>query len=183
MKSLLVLTLIAIIVIFAIVIWYIATMNDLRRTEIKVGEALSDIDVALTKRHDVLLKMLDISKNYTKYEREVMLETIRLRSGMSIQERNQTMETLDQANRFINAVAENYPDLKSSENFKQLQITVMDVEEHLQAARRLYNGNVSIFNQKIVSYPSSIVAKNIHMAQKEFLASDESKRQDVKMDF
>lgn len=174
---------IVIIVLFAIVIWYIATMNDLRRTEIKVGESLSDIDVALTKRHDVLLKMLDISKNYAKYEKEVMLETIRLRSGMSMNERNKTMDALDQANRFINAVAENYPQLKSSENFKQLQISVMDVEEHLQAARRLYNGNVSILNQKIVSFPSSIVASNINMVQKEFLATEDTKRQDVKMDF
>lgn len=183
MNGLFVLIIIVIIVIFTIVIWYIATMNDLRRTEIKVGEALSDIDVALIKRHDVLLKMLDISKNYAKYEKEVMLETIRLRSGMSMKERNQTMDTLDQANHFINAVAENYPELKSSENFKQLQISVMDAEEHLQAARRLYNGNVSLFNQKIVSFPSSIVANNIHMVQKEFLASDESIRQDIKMDF
>lgn len=183
MDGLLVLIILVIVVIIAIVLWYIATLNDLRCTDIKVDEALSDIDVALTKRHDVLMKMLDISKSYAKYEKETMLETIRLRSNMSMGERNQAMEVLDQANHFIHAVAESYPELKSSENFKQMQISIMDVEEHLQAARRLYNGNISRLNQKIVSFPSSIVANRIHMVQKEFLEADEAHRQDVKMDF
>ncbi|MDF2485316.1 MAG: LemA family protein, partial [Herbinix sp.] len=62
-----------------------------------------------------------------------------------------------------------------------LQLSVMDVEEHLQAARRLYNGNVSNLNQKIVSFPSSIVANRLHIAQIEFLEAEEEKRQDIKM--
>ncbi|HWT76176.1 MAG TPA: LemA family protein [Mobilitalea sp.] len=182
MNVLLIMIIAGIFFVLIISLWYIATMNDLRRTEIKVEEALSDVDVALIKRHDVMLKMFDISRSYAKYEKEVMIETIRLRSGMSMNERNQAIDALDQANRFINAVAENYPQLRSSENFKQMQISVMDVEEHLQAARRLYNGNISRLNQKIVSFPSSIVASNINMTQKEFLAADEATRQDVKME-
>jgi LemA protein len=172
---------VAVVVIATIFIWYVATMNSLRRTEIKVQESLSDIDVALMKRHDVLMKMLDISKSFAQFEKDTMLETIRLRSGMSINERNQATEAMDHASHILQAVAENYPELRSNENFKQLQLSVMDVEEHLQAARRLYNGNVSNLNQKIVSFPSSIVANRLHITQIEFLEAEAEKRQDIKM--
>lgn len=170
------------VIVAAVVIWYITTMNGLRRAEVKIDEALSDIDVALIKRHDVLVKMLDISKSYAKYEKETLFETIKLRSGMNMTDRSQAINEMDQANRFINAVAESYPELKSSENFRQLQLAVMDVEEHLQAARRLYNGNISYLNQRIVSFPSSIVANNINIGRREFLEANDTLRQDVKME-
>lgn len=174
--------LIALLVLFIIIIWYVITMNGLRLSQIKINEALSDIDVALMKRHDVLVKMLDVTKAYAKYEKETILETIRLRSGMSMSERTKGINEMEQANHFINAVAENYPELRSGENYKQLMISIMDVEEHLQAARRLYNGNISTLNQKIVTFPSSIVANQLNISQQDFLELEESKRQDVKMD-
>ena len=182
MNSLILIVLPIILIITVLVLWYIATMNDLRRTEIKVAEALSDIDVALMKRHDVLLKMLDISKGFAVFEKETMLETIRMRSGMTMTERNQASDAMDQASHFIQAVAENYPQLKSNENYKQLQLSVMDTEEHLQAARRLYNGNVSRLNQKIVSFPSSIVASAIRIEAADFIEATEEMRQDIKME-
>ncbi len=165
-----------------IILWYISTMNGLRRSQIKISEALSDIDVALIKRHDVLIKMLEITKAYAKYEKETILETIHLRSGMSSSQRSAALNEMDQASHFFNAIAENYPALRSSENYKQLQISIMDVEEHLQAARRLYNGNVSYLNQKIVSFPSSIVAKQLNISPENFLEAEAGKKQDIKMD-
>ena len=170
-------------VIAIIILWYITTMNGLRRSQIKVSEALSDIDVALIKRHDVLIKMLEITKAYAKYEKETILETIHLRSGMSNSQRLTALNEMDQASHFFNAIAENYPELRSSENYKQLQISIMDVEEHLQAARRLYNGNVSYLNQKIVSFPSSIVAKQLNILPENFLEAEAGKKQDIKMNF
>lgn len=175
--------LLPIALIFIIFIWYISTMNSLRRAEVKIDEALSAIDVALVKRYDVLTKMLDICKNYIKYEKETILETIKLRSGMSMEDRKSVNKDLDQANNFINAVAENYPELKSSENFRQLQVSVMEVEEHLQAARRLYNSNVSYLNQRIVSFPSSIVASSLSLRSRLFFEAEDSKKQDVDMGF
>lgn len=169
--------------ILIIGIWYISTMNNLRRSEVKIDEALSDIDVALIKRYDVLTKMYDICKGYMKYEKDTIFETIELRSGMNMKDRKATVNDLDQASNYINVVAENYPELRSSENFKQLQVSVMDVEEHLQAARRLYNSNVSYLNQRVVSFPSSIVARNSGMSSHEFFEMEDNKRQDVKMDF
>ena len=82
----------------------------------------------------------------------------------------------------IRALAENYPDLKASANYNTLQKAIADVEEHLQASRRFYNANVSSFNQKIASFPTSLVAGMKGLRQESFFAADEHKRQDVKMD-
>ena len=82
----------------------------------------------------------------------------------------------------INALAENYPDLKASENYKTLQKAIADVEEHLQASRRLYNANVSSYNQKIVTFPSSVIASSKGLTKKEFFLAEEKKREDVKID-
>jgi LemA protein len=90
---------------------------------------------------------------------------------------------MDDMFRQLNILVENYPDLKASENFKQLQHAILDVEEHLQAARRLYNGNVTIFNNLLVSFPSSVVANSMGKMKKEFFEAEASKRADVKMEF
>ena len=90
---------------------------------------------------------------------------------------------LEQLTKDINILAENYPELKSSNNFMELQKTIADVEEHLQAARRLYNANVNTYNTKLVVFPSSIVANNMHAVKKPFFEAEEAKRHDVKMSF
>ena len=171
-----------ILVILIIVVWYISTSNKLNRAVVKIDEALSGIDVALTKRYDVLTKMIDVVKSYAKHEKETLFEVIKLRKDMSIKERNDANRAMDENFRKINVVAESYPELKSSENYKTLQQSIADVEEHLQAARRLYNANVSAYNQKIVTFPSSIVANSKGFNKKEFFEIEDSKRKDIKMD-
>lgn len=175
--------LVAVVVIILIfVIWYISTSNKLNRSVVKIDEALSGIDVALTKRYDVLTKMIDVVKSYAKHEKETLFEVIKLRKDMSIKERNDANRTMDENFRKINVVAENYPELKSSENYKTLQQSIADVEEHLQAARRLYNSNVSLYNQLLVSFPTSTIAKNKGMTKRDFFEADEVKKEDVKID-
>lgn len=170
-----------VVVILIIVIWYISTSNKLNRAVVKIDESLSGIDVALTKRYDVLTKMIDVVKSYAKHEKETIFEVIKLRKDMSIKERNDANHAMDENFKKISVVAENYPELKSSENYKTLQQSIADVEEHLQAARRLYNSNVSLYNQLLVSFPTSSIAKNKGMIKKEFFEADEVKREDVKM--
>ena len=149
---------------------------------VKIDESLSGIDVALTKRYDVLTKMMDVVKAYAKHEKETLFEVINLRKDMTIQEKNEANKAMDENMKKINIVAENYPELKSSENYKTLQQSIADVEEHLQAARRLYNSNVSLFNQLLVTFPTSSIAKNKGMTKKDFFEADETKREDVKID-
>ena len=170
------------IVVLIIVAWFISTSNKLNRAVVKIDEALSGIDVALTKRYDVLTKMIDVVKAYAKHEKETLFEVINLRKDMTIQERNEANKAMDENFKKINVVAESYPELKSSENYKTLQQSIADVEEHLQAARRLYNSNVSSFNQLLVTFPTSSIAKSKGMTKKDFFEADEVKKEDVKID-
>lgn len=177
-----------VLVFIIIVAWYISTMNRFRRTKVKVDEANSGIDVALTKRYDLLTKALAAVKGYAKHEAETLSKVIGMRTGsikeLSLDEKSKLNAELSQVQRGINVVVEQYPQLKADTQFTLLQNQTADCEEQLQAARRVYNSNVSIFNQKRVTFPSSIVAKRIGFTSDlEFFKADEEKRQDVKFDF
>ena len=176
------LLIIAGVVILILLLWYIAISNKLNRAVVKIDEALSGVDVALTKRYDVLTKMIDVVKAYAKHEKETLFKVIELRKDMTMQEKNEANKAMDESFQKINVLAENYPELKSSENYKTLQQSIADVEEHLQAARRLYNSNVSIYNQMLVTFPTSSVAKGKGMIKKDFFEADEAKKEDVKID-
>ena len=177
-----------VLVFIIIVAWYISTMNRFRRTKVKVDEANSGIDVALTKRYDLLTKALAAVKGYAKHEAETLSKVIGMRTGsikeLSLDEKSKLNAELSQVQRGINVVVEQYPQLKADTQFTLLQNQTADCEEQLQAARRVYNSNVSIFNQKRVTFPSSIVAKRIGFTSDlEFFKADEEKRKDVKFDF
>lgn len=174
---------IIVLILVIIVVWYIKTCNRLNRAIVKIDEADSGIDVALTKRYDVLTKMLDVAKGYAKHEKETLGEVIKLRKGMSIAEKQEANNKMTDTLGKINVLAEAYPELKSSENFKALQLSIADVEEHLQAARRLYNANISSYNQDIVAFPTSIVAGMKGFTKKEFFEAEDAKKEDVKMEF
>ena len=177
-----VIAIIIVVILLVIVGYAIFISNELNRSLVKIDEANSGIDVALTKRYDVLTKMIDVVKGYAKYEQETVFKAIELRQGMTMQEKNDANAAMEENFSKIEVLAENYPDLKASENYKELQLSIADVEEHLQAARRLYNSNVSIYNQKIVTFPSSIIANSKGMTKKEFFNAEDKKREDVKID-
>lgn len=171
------------VIALIIIIWYISVSNAFNRDVIKIDEADSGIDVALTKRYDVLTKMIAICKGYAKHEKETITDTIKYRKGMSMEERAEANNKMTETFGKINVLAEAYPDLKASENFKTLQQSVTDVEEHLQAARRLYNSNISSYNQRVVTFPSSIVASTKGLVKREFFEAEDAKKEDVKIEF
>ena len=169
--------------LFIILVYFISKGNALARLVVKTQEAASGIDVALSKRYGVLKKMFDASKGYMAHEKYMILESIKLRSGMPMVEKRQAAAIMDTAATTINAVCEAYPQLASSAVFVNLQKSIYDTEEHLQAARRLYNSNVSALNQKIVSFPTSIVAAMRGIKRQEMFIAEESHRNDVDMAF
>ena len=175
--------LIVLVLVFLVLIPCISISNRLSRLQVKIDEADSGIDVALTKRYDVLTKQLDIVRGYAKHETETIEKVIELRRGMPLAEKAAAATAMNDLQRGINVVAEAYPELRSAENFRALQIAVTDTEEHLQAARRAYNANVSAFNQMLVTFPSSIVAGMRHLTRRDFFEAEEAKRADVKMEF
>lgn len=173
--------------ILIIVFWYIGVMNRLRQLELKVHEAESGIDVALTKRFDMLTKMLQTTKGYAKHESETLEKVVKWRSGIpqdaTLKDKEEFFNQLNQVAQGINVVVEKYPDLKANTVFLELQSAVANTEEHLQAARRLYNANVTTINTIIVTFPQSIVANMIKMKKKPYFEAEEQKRQDVQFDF
>jgi LemA protein len=168
-------------------LWYIVTMNGLRQLEVKVSEADSGIDVALTKRFDALTKLVNTTKGYAKHEASIFENVTKWRKGLpdalTMEQKQEFLGRMNEVQSGINVAVENYPDLKADKVFINLQNSINEVEAHLQAARRLYNSNVSTLNQRIVTFPTSIVASNIKMARKAFFEAEVAKRQDVDVSF
>jgi len=176
-----------ILICLIILIWWIKASNKLKRFSIKVDESASGIDVALTKRFDLLTKEIEVVKGYAKFEAETLINVINERKGinpeeLNLSEKEQYNEQLNSLSKDINILVERYPDLKTNENYLSLQATIADCEETLQGARRVYNANVSIFNQSIAVFPTSLVAKHMKLVDKLFFQAESSKRQDVKID-
>lgn len=173
--------------VLIIALWYITTMNRLRQLEVKVEEADSGIDVALTKRFDALTKIVNTTKGYAKHEAELFEKVTKWRKGLpdqlTMEQKQEFQSRMSEVQSGINVAVENYPDLKADKLFLNLQNSINEVEEHLQAARRLYNSNVSTINQSIVTFPTSIVAGQIGLTKKEFFEAETSKRQDVDVSF
>lgn len=164
------------IILLIIICNYINTLNSLKKLSLKVDEALSGIDVALSKRYNVLSKMMETVKGYTKHEKEVLFKTIEMRSNMNLSELKNAKNEMDENINQINMIIEKYPDLKANENFLALQKAIIDAEEHLQAARRLYNSNTSLYNEKVITFPSLIVAKIHHFKQNEYFEIEEKEK-------
>lgn len=169
------------IICLVLIIWYFSTGNKIKRLSVKVDESLSGIDIALSKRYEVLTKMTEVVKGYAKHEKELILKSIELRKNMNVKELKEANDSMDNNFDKINAVVENYPDLKADENFRLLQRAIVDVEEHLQAARRLYNASVSTYNQLILSVPSNIIARRLNAKEKDFFEIEDNKKE-VKID-
>lgn len=172
-----------VIIVFIPLFWWIGTSNGFKSKKIKIDEALSGIEVALTKRYDMLTKLLDVAKGFAAHENELFTQVIKLRRGMSVEELNQASGQMDALSARINAVAESYPTLRSADIFLELQSGIRDAEAHLQAARRLYNSNVTQFNTAIALFPSSVVSKSQALSPKDFFVAEEGKRADVQMKF
>ena len=173
--------LILLLIVLIAVVWAVKTSNNIKRMEIKVDEAFSGIEVALTKRYDMLTKMLDVCKGFMKHESELFSKVISLRQGMSLGERGRADREMGELTGRLFAVAENYPELRSAQVFAELQQGVRDAEEHLQAARRLYNASVSSYNAAIAVFPDSLLARG--RSPREFFEAEESRREDVKVQF
>ena len=172
-----ILGIIVFILLMVLLIIYVSNYNSINRLSIKIDETFSGIDVALAKRYDLLTQMVAVVKGYMKHEKETLLEVIKIRKGMSLEEKESANQKMDESSKKISLVIENYPELKADKNVMVLQKAILDCEEHLQAARRLYNSSVSQYNQKIVTFPGNIIAKKNNATRKEFFKVEEEKKE------
>lgn len=175
--------LIIIAVVVIIFLYAIYLGNNLIRKKNKIDEARSGIEVALTKRYDMLTKLLDVAKAYASHEKELFAQTIRMRKGMSLEEMEKADTSMSQITQGLRAVAESYPELHSDTTFKELQAGIRDAEDQLQAARRVYNSNVTSYNTALQVFPSNIIANFRKLAKESLYEAEEIKKNDVKMTF
>lgn len=177
-----------IVVVLALMLisWIISTTNAFRRMIVKIDESESSIDIALTKRFDLLTKLFSATKGYMKHEKETLTSVVEMRQpkhAAPIADKQKFADEVTRGLQAINVVVEQYPDLKANTSVNKLMDGSMEVEENLQAARRVYNANVSYYNQRVVIFPSNIIAKWRGFKEREFFEAEELKRQDVKFDF
>ena len=173
-----------ILLIFAIlIVMFVIYFNQFKKLQVKIDEAVSDIDVALEKRYDTLTKMFDIAKGYAKFEKDTLIEIVQYRSNMPVKDMNEVQRKMNTISKNIDFIAEQYPQLQSNQQFVVLQKQIVDCEEHLQAARRFYNANVSALNTKVSQFPGLIFANVCGVKKSDFFVADEEKKKDVEMKF
>jgi len=177
------------IIAAVVVFWVISIYNSLIRLRNREKEAESDIDVQTKRRYDLIPNLVETVKGYMTQERTVLenvtkARTQAMQTGGTALEKAGAENMLSGALKTLFAVSENYPNLKSNENFLELQRELSDTENKIQAARRFYNSVVQELNTKIESFPSNIVA-NIFRFKKEnfFEVTSEAEKQPVSVRF
>jgi LemA protein len=169
------------------VILMAAMYNGLVRLNQQAQEAWSDITVQLKRRYDLIPNLISTVKGYAKHEREVFQNVTEARANaLNAQEKGDVKETAKAENQFesalksIFAVAENYPQLRASENFQKLQDELTDTEDKIMAARRFYNGVARDFNTKRTVFPTNMFASMLGFRQdKDFFELEETEMASV----
>ncbi len=169
-------------------VFYIVSRNSMIGSRNRVDESWSGIDVQLKRRHDLVPNLVETVKGYAQHERETFQKVTEARaSAMAAQGPQQSSQAegvLDRALADLRAVAEQYPDLRATENFQQLSRNLSELEDEIQASRRIYNSNVQAYNTQIQVFPSSIVANSGGFTAREFFEiEDPTEREPVAVSF
>jgi len=168
-------------IIILLALWIAVVYNGFVKLINRAKEAWADIDVQLKRRYDLIPNLIETVKGYASHEKEVFEKVTEARTrAMGIQtvkEKGEAENFLSATLKSLFAVAENYPQLRASENFQQFQEELTDTENKIQAARRFYNGNVRDLNIKIESFPDNLIASLFGFKKMDFfeLAEKEEK--------
>jgi len=175
-----------ILLVLCLGIWVGFAFNRLIRLRNQHRAAWADVDVQLRRRHDLVPQLVSAVKAYASHERGVLEAVTELRStAMSTNSParlGNVESSLEQAIGRLFALREAYPDLKSNENFSQLQRDLVDVEDHLQYARRFYNGSVRDYNTAIQRFPDLLISRAFGFSDAEFFQADADDRSSVKVE-
>lgn len=174
--------------VLALIIAYVwFTYNSLVVLRERIKEAISGIDVQLKRRASLIPNIVESVKGYAKHEKEVFENVTKARSALvkaeSPREKAAADNMLTGALKTLFAVAEAYPNLQASENFKHLQEELSDTENKISYSRQFYNSNVLDYNTKIKLFPGSLIAAQFGFKQEEFFEADEESKKDVKVNF
>ena len=171
------LVIVAIFLIFVLIVF-----NGLVRKRNQVKQSRSSIDVYLNQRFDLIPNLVEVVKAYAAHEKSIFEEIAKLRSAYNENKSLSNATELDKAVNNLIAVAENYPELKASENFLNLQKNLTKMEDQLQAARRLYNTDVTTYNTSLQTFPSNIIAGFFGFKEEELFQLEPGKEQNIKVE-
>lgn len=179
---------ILIAVLVLIILWLVFVYNRLVVLRNRVREASSDIDVQSKRRFDLIPNLVETVKGYMQHEKNVLenvtaARTAIMSAGSDIHKKAEAENMLSGALKTLFAVAENYPQLRASENFLKLQDELSDTENKLQAARRFYNGNVRDFNIAIQKFPNNLIAGLLGFKPYDFFEAESEEKEPVKVSF
>jgi len=170
-------------VVLILALWLIGVFNALVKIKNRVKEAWADIDVQLKRRYNLIPNLMETVKGYASHEKEVFEKVTQARaqamSAQNVEEKAKAENMLSNTLKSLFAVSENYPDLKASQNFLELQRELRDTEDKIQAARRFYNTNVRDLNIKRESFPSSIVARMFNFKKMDLFELQEAEQREV----
>lgn len=175
---------IAVIIVLAVIV--ILSYNGLIVKRNRVQDAWAQIDVQLKRRYDLIPNLVEAVKGYMKYEKQVLTKITALRSSIvsgSIRDKANANNKISQALKSIFAVAENYPDLKASENFKQLQEQLESTENKISYVRTSYNDYVLDYNNAVQSFPGNVFANMFNFKKADFFQAAETEKAPVKVNF
>jgi len=172
--------LVGLIIIAIFVITILSLYNNLVKARNKVKQAEANIDVYLNQRFDLIPNLVECVKAYSKHEQSIFTEITTLRSTYMKQPSNiKEAENLNNKMNQLIAVAENYPELKASEQYLNLQRNLTKIESQLQAARRIYNMEVTNYNDKICTVPSNLVASLFGFKEAKLFEIEEYKKENI----
>ncbi len=170
---------IILIVAGLIILWVIFVYNRLIIFKNRTKEAWSDIDVQLKRRYNLIPNLVEVVKGYASHEKGVFESVTKARAVAMEAEQSGDPKEIGKAENMLSgtlkslfAVSENYPDLKASANFLELQRELRDTEDKIQAARRFYNTNVRDLNIKIETFPANVVANIFKFARADFFETE-----------
>ncbi len=156
--------------------------NSFIKSENKVEQAYSSIDVYLMQRFDLIPNLVECVKGYMTYEKETLENMTELRKKYLTNKNLKDGEKLNNECNKILLNGENYPELKASEQFINLQKNLQKIENQLQAARRIYNMEVNIYNNKVNMFPTNLVASLCEFKEKEYFSAEIETQDNVKID-
>jgi LemA protein len=178
---------ILLILLVVIAVFLISIYNGLVQLRVRCDSAWSDIDVQLKRRHDLIPNLVETVKGYAAHEKGTFENIAKFRSqamqATTPEGKAEAENQLTGALKSLFAVAENYPELKASEQFTQLQGSLSQTEDSIQNARRYYNAVVRDLNTKIQSFPSNILASMFGFQPRQFFETTEADREPVAVKF
>lgn len=171
------------VIILVLVIIFIIEYNTIKSLQNKVKQSKSGIDVALTKRFDLIPNLVECVKGYCKHEEKVLEDVTKARTDYLSTKSIEAGNIVNNKTNEILLLAEKYPNLKASSQFLELQSALERTESSLSAARRLYNGDVNMYNTKIQTFPGNIFANLIGAKPEKLFEAEENARKKINVGF